>query len=220
MIKHISFDFWNTLYIGNPKFKQSRAEFLSSRYDLDVSTILSKISSVKNFCDKTSEHTLTAIGSELQYLHLLMSIGVQSKCIRPELNIITRIANALFIEHPPIPIIDWSELEKLKDKYSISISCNTGFISGQLIDRMLTITGVENYFDFTLFSDLIGHSKPSPLFAEQILIESEVEYFNEILHIGDNVNTDGKMCNYTLINYFQNPKDSIDLFQISNIVNE
>lgn len=220
MIKHISFDFWNTLYIGNPKFKQSRAEFLSSRYDLDVSTILSKISSVKNFCDKTSEHTLTAIDSEIQYLHLLMSIDVQPKYIRQELNIITRITNRLFIEHTPIAIINWSELEKLREKYSISISCNTGFISGQLIDRMLTITGVENYFDFTLFSDLIGHSKPSPLFAEQILIESKVKHFNEILHIGDNINTDGKMCDYTSINYFQNPKDSIDLSQISNIVNE
>jgi len=49
MINHISFDFWDTLYVGNPNFRIARAAYMRSVYGFDSAQVHTAVTKTKNF---------------------------------------------------------------------------------------------------------------------------------------------------------------------------
>ena len=213
-IKHVSFDFWDTLAVGNPDYIQKRAEFFSSKYDVDVESVKGAIKKVKSWCDMLSEQTLTTIPHDTQYLLILRELQIAST----ELPIILVNMERLFTEHPPKVIIPSSVLDKLDDDgKSISITCNTGLASGEWICDFL-YHATEMYFTFKYFSDENAYFKPNPRIVDWMVGHpcSNATEPREILHIGDNLATDGKLCELTGMQFVHFDKNKMNYYDIFN----
>lgn len=214
MIKHISFDLWDTLYKGNPQFHKLREEYLHEKFRVSETEVKSAIKKTKTLCDGTSEKTMWCIDSKTQLWHLLDNLGCASIKNAQEL---FEFTHTTFLNNIPRPTFTKDDLIGLKQSgLSISISCNTGLISGKTVRDMLIETDIYNLFDFCLFSDEIGYFKPNPFFMDMIISipNCKANHFEEVLHIGDNLNTDGYLCQLTGTNFYNNPKGSIDFTQI------
>jgi hypothetical protein len=84
-------------------------------------------------------------------------------------------------------------------KCAVSISCNTGLISGKMIEDFVSDSWLQYHFDFYYFSDQHTYSKPNPLVMQYMLDHRHcfANKSSEILHVGDNLQTDGKLCEIT-----------------------
>jgi len=216
MINHISFDFWDTLYIGDPNFRIARGSYIHSVYGFSSEQVHTAVTKTKNFCDVVSEKTMANVDTLTQCWHLLDNLGCAS--IQGAIDLANR-THEIFLENPPIPVFTLNELRDLKLKgVSISISCNTGLISGDSIVSMLKTSEVFDIFDYVLFSDHIGYFKPNPFFLKTVLDQPKcrARSFEEILHIGDNPNTDGLLCQFTNTNFLQVEKGNINFKDIHN----
>lgn len=214
MIKHISFDFWDTLYKVNPDFRKNRANYLQKNYGYSPEVIQSAVDATKKICDGTSERTMCTIDAVTQAWHLLNHLN----CATVENAIaLAKFTEIDFLENPPYQLYYPDQLVQLRNRgLTLSISCNTGLISGESIRTMLQKSGASDLFDFMLFSDEIGHFKPSPFFIQKVLDTCDAKSFEEILHVGDNPVTDGLMCEHTGTNFLLVDKKVFDFDKILN----
>jgi putative hydrolase of the HAD superfamily len=91
-----------------------------------------------------------------------------------------------------------STLQHLKDKTgsTFSLLSNTGFIKGATLRKVLVELKINNYFDFQLYSDEVGMSKPNPALFNLMLQNikqvnaSKDILLSDIIHIGDNPKAD------------------------------
>lgn len=213
-MKHISFDFWDTLYTGNPNFRINRASYIEKKFNRLPEIIHASVKKTKDFCDGTVERTMSNIDAKTQTWHLLESMGCATVQNVIELSEET---HRIFLHNPPIPTFSMRDLVSLKERgLSICISCNTGLISGDSIVEMLLNTGMYHVFDYVIFSDHIGYAKPNPLYMEEVKNHPncKADAFNHILHVGDNPNTDGYMCKLTGAKYIKNDRGHIDFSKI------
>ncbi|MGF6929200.1 FMN phosphatase YigB (HAD superfamily) [Chitinophaga sp. W2I13] len=108
--------------------------------------------------------------------------------------------DALVLKH--LPVIYCSEtvktLRRIKasSDSTISLLSNTAFIKGSTLRRVLQELELEHFFDFQLYSDETGMSKPNEkmfrLMLENVAIvrnDTAIPLSN-IIHIGDNVKAD------------------------------
>ena len=212
MIKHVSFDFRDTLYNGNPNFRVKRAEYIQKKYGHIPAVVHAAVEETKRLCDGTSEKTMSCISPLTQAWILLDNLGCPSIQGAIELADFT---DTVFLENPPVKIFDPKDIIALRNRgITVSISCNTGLIGCHSIIQMMKNTGSYDLFDFFLFSDHISYFKPSPFFMQRILDNSSADSVEEILHVGDNPNTDGYMCQLTGANYLQNKKGTLDFKEI------
>ena len=103
---------------------------------------------------------------------------------------------ALFFEHRP-QLTDPDVIPALhairEAGITVSILSNTGFILGASLRKMMPLLGLDNCFNFQLYSDELGSSKPSlHTFAELYRHAVEIRPLkkHEILHLGDNKKAD------------------------------
>jgi putative hydrolase of the HAD superfamily len=96
------------------------------------------------------------------------------------------------MNYPP-PLLNESILPMLQylknEGYTLNISSNTGYIEGSTMEATLKNLGILQYFDFCIFSDQIGLSKPSVDFYDKVHQRSGYKK-EEILHVGDNYKAD------------------------------
>ncbi|HQN01575.1 MAG TPA: HAD family hydrolase [Candidatus Hydrogenedentes bacterium] len=80
-------------------------------------------------------------------------------------------------------------LEAIHGKYKLAVVSDAIFTPGKYLRALLEKYHLYSYFDFFVFSDEIGHSKPHPS-----LFESVAEHFGvecaDIVHIGDRPHND------------------------------
>ena len=194
-IKHYSFDFWNTIAFSNPQFKKERAIYISEFFNLynkeeEINYAFSLIGEEYNFL---MESQLSIISPEALYLKLLKKL----KCNKEfDIKKIVEDIELLFLKYPPIIYSGFLNFLELIDSgnKTISITSNTAFISGNVIEKFLESIGLLNKFKFCLFSDRENYGKPhKSIFEKVYLKKKEFEpgiNLNEIIHIGDNLNTD------------------------------
>lgn len=196
MIKHISFDLWLTLIKSHPEFKEKRAIFLSREFNplnYSVKEIMQIIQNTDKACDRLNEMRGIKVPAELMYRRILLKLGLNQQQITDE--IVDKIKSTvydLFMKLRPL-FLNGSimpMLHSLKYQgYSLNLSSNTGFIEGLTVMEALKDLNISEYFNFFVFSDQIGISKPSPLFFEKVHSQTKLEK-TEILHVGDNYNAD------------------------------
>ena len=196
MIKHISFDLWLTLIKSHPEFKERRAKFLKKEFNpfsYSVKTIMEIVQDTDKVCDRLNEISGKKVPTEWMYRRILQKLGYDPKSISDDIIISIKLkVNDLFMNYQPeflnesiLPI-----LHILQDEgYRLNISSNTGFIEGNIIAATLKNLNISGYFDFCIFSDEIGASKPSSVFFDKVFEQTGLEKW-EVLHVGDNYKAD------------------------------
>lgn len=187
MINYVSFDFWNTLAIPNKDYAAARTEFLHSTFGIEKT----EYTKVKSHLDEYAWTNGLAVTPKVALSMLLP----YPKFSIVDLNKVYSSLEELFLKHPPI-ICDeiFEAISILKsNKINSCITSNTNFISGRTINRLLNRYSEFNFID-RIFSDIVGHSKPSfDMFDFTYNLakkNGDVNSREEVLHIGDSYECD------------------------------
>lgn len=190
---HYSFDFWNTIAFSNPTFKKERTNFiheiLEGKFKKEIiDEALSIIGKNYNSSIDNNEKTLTV--NEL-YLRVFEYIGVNQNL---DLENIKESIFDLFLKYPPSISENFiSYLNKLElNSVTISITSNTAFIPGFIIEKFLHQIDLHNKFSFCVFSDQEQVAKPNKKIFDIVLshLNNKIKSAIDILHIGDNLQAD------------------------------
>ena len=204
--QHYSFDLWLTLIRSNPLFKQERTNFFYQHFNLQHKTIEETafiFRQVDLMVNAVNEKTGKNIDADEMYL-MVISLLNDGKFPFQEIDmdlLEAEMENLLF-KHLPLVYCDQtrSALEHICNtgESTTSILSNTGFIRGKTLRKVLKELDLEQYFDFQLYSDEAGMSKPNPdffkLMLNQIAVirKTESTCLHKIIHIGDNQKADVK----------------------------
>lgn len=202
--KHYSFDLWLTLIKSNPSFKIKRTRFFYDNFNYSGKTLEEVgviFRQVDIMCNTINEKTGKNIDAEEMYLMVIMSMNNYSyPAIDIDLNsLLDEMEDLLFKNVPFIYSTETQNvLKEIKEAgdNTISILSNTGFIKGRSLRKVLKHLELDHFFDFQLYSDEEGMSKPNRnLF--QLMLNRIFEFNKEIktdlkdiIHIGDNPRAD------------------------------
>jgi len=192
-IKLISFDFWGTLYHNKPSLVEKQntviQQFLK-RASFD-DALLDKVSKAISFAWtkwdvlwKEEYRTLAVhdwLAIVLEYLEVELSEDFFTTCCS-ELQALLFTGNTK--EIPGVRPI----LESLYTHYKLSIISDTGIESGDYMRRLIRKDKLD-YFDYAVFSNEFGRSKPHSSLFNALLTYFQLEP-EEVVHIGDLRRTD------------------------------
>ncbi|MEO7767471.1 MAG: HAD family hydrolase, partial [Ferruginibacter sp.] len=202
--KHYSFDLWMTLIKSNPFFKTEKARYFYKNYNTkkkSVEEIMSIFRQVDLMCTAINEKTGKNIDSDEMHLIVISIMNDFDSCFANiDLCLLYDEMEVLLFNY--IPLVYSNEtlnsLDKLRQSNpcSFNISSNTGFIRGRTLRKVLTSLSLSPFFDFQLYSDEIGWSKPGSRFFDALLdgitgiaANKNID-LTDILHVGDNPNAD------------------------------
>lgn len=221
VIKHISFDVWNTLITPNKEYGKARTEAIARHFDVTLDEAKAAYKSCKKFLDSTAE--LVGFGMSVQNNWKLLEKTLGKS--RYDLDYIIDECDSLFKEFQPSFEQELKdELINLKNRgFTLSIKSNTNFISGKVLSSVLFDD--LDVFMFQHYSDIVEIAKPHHDFYELSFSELYNNHetrsieLSEILHIGDNNITDGK-CEVLgwKFQYVQNPQDLLNKLKSQEIV--
>lgn len=185
-IKTISFDLWNTLISGNPRFKKERSKYIQSFTDASLEEIDQAFKKVK----KDLDHAVEKFGVSFDPIDVYSKVLMILKIDTNHLKEIKYRCEQLFMEFPPhlIPYTK-EKLRKLSEKYELVISSNTMFVPGNVLRSILELLDIDKYFHHMFFSNELGVSKPHIEFFKHIHTKS-IGLIDEIIHVGDDTITD------------------------------
>jgi FMN phosphatase YigB (HAD superfamily) len=190
---HYSFDFWNTIAFSNPTFKKERTNFiheiLEGKFTKEIiDEAFSVIGKNYNSSIENNEETLTV--NEL-YLRVFEYIGVNQYL---DLEKIKEAIFDLFLKYPPSICENFiSYLNKLElNSVTISITSNTTFIPGFIIEKFLHQIDLLKKFSFCVFSDKEQVAKPNKKIFDIVLshLNNKIKSAIDVIHIGDNLQAD------------------------------
>jgi FMN phosphatase YigB (HAD superfamily) len=194
-IKHFSFDFWKTIAYSNPQFKRERIKYLSEYFSLtdkeeQINLAFTIIGDEYNFIQ---ENKSAIISPEDLYLKVFNQLGFNEEV---DVKKIQKDIEILFLKYPPNICQGFINfLELFDDKnITISITSNTAFVSGIVIQNFLESCNLLVKFKFCLFSDIENCAKPDKSIFDKVYkntkaIQPDIN-LSEIIHIGDNINSD------------------------------
>ena len=201
--RHYSFDLWLTLIKSNPAYKSARADIFHRDYNTlhksldEITTIFRRVDLM---CNAVNEKSGKNIDAEEMYLMVLVMINDAPAYIQSVDTARLYIKmEELVLKHLPL-IYDnetISVLSHLKEKgNTLNILSNTGFIKGSVLRKVLAELKMDSYFDFQLYSDEAGLSKPNTDFFKMMIAgakyasQPDAISLTDIIHIGDNPFTD------------------------------
>ena len=192
---HFSFDLWLTLIKSNPQFKSKRNLLFKDFFEVECA--IEKVNEVVRYydvlCNNINENTGLNIDTYEIYYLILNALNVKVNDIDTKrLNLFYKETELLFMEYKPqllFPKID-SLFDEIKAQgKTMNILSNTGFIKGYTFRKIIADYQLDQYFDFQIYSDEIGFSKPNhktfQLVYDQINSSKQL-IKKEVLHIGDN----------------------------------
>lgn len=188
MKKVISFDLWGTLIKSNPQYKEMRTLYLETITRKDKSEIENVLSRLKKDCDSRAEHLGIQMNIHAVYNILLNELGIHNL---QQINTAKLGIIQLFKTYPPIVIDNATRLLQLLryQDYRLIIASNNVMIPGTSMRTVLEDIGILQYFSGEVFSDEVGHSKPSIEFFKRVH-ERSATFASNIVHVGDNQLTD------------------------------
>lgn len=207
--QHYSFDLWLTLIRSNPLFKVKRTKYFHQQFNYQHKTIEEVafiFRQVDLMVNVVNEKTGKNIDADEMYF-MVISLLNEGMLLLQDINWIAleEEMESLLFEH--LPLIYGNETIKTlqhicqNGESTVSILSNTGFISGKTLRKVLKKLNLDSYFDFQLYSDEAGMSKPNPDFFKLMLHQiadirkTNQINLNQIIHIGDNEIADVKGAN-------------------------
>lgn len=207
IVSHVSLDFWNTIATGNPAYGGARDAFLAEKLNLPEIKVREVYRRLKDDADTAAELEGIGLSSSETYDRFMTEVGREGAYwydIRHGLE-------ALFFEHPPLVPDDVMDALGALQRAGIglSIGSNTNFMRGAILnDAVLSTFGVE--WDFQVFSDEVGRSKPHPHFWNVVAMRAATHTGaapDNVLHIGDNRICDGGCVDHGIqFAYTPNPQ--------------
>jgi putative hydrolase of the HAD superfamily len=201
LYQHYSFDLWFTLIKSNPLFKQQRSRIFHEQYNTwckpleEVERIFRQVDVMVNTINETTGKNIDA---EEMYLMVISLINDNKICLQDiDVQALYQQMETLLFEHMPLIYCDRTPevlafIKEHPDRTTNLLS-NTGFIKGVTLRKVLNYLGIDRYFDFQLYSDEVGLSKPNKAFFQLMLDEvallKNIEP-KQIIHIGDNPKAD------------------------------
>lgn len=199
MIKIISFDFWNTLFLGNDESAKKRTEYrveviynfaISKNIILEKSNIKKSIIKAWNYFEYIWLNLNRTLTTKELILFILNELSIKNFNFNELINLENNMASAILHYPPPftekeIPFI----LKNLSKDYKLAIISDTGFSHGSTLRKFLKLKGVLHYFEKFSFSDELNSSKPDSKVYFNILGNEKPEH---LLHVGDLLETDIK----------------------------
>ncbi len=213
--QHYSFDLWLTLIKSNPLFKKQRSKYFHQHFNfkqISLEEVEQKFRQVDVMCNAINERTGKNIDADEMYLMIISQINNNQINLHDiDIDLLYDKMEALVFDYLP-QVYDQdtiSLLAQLKDcGITTNILSNTGFIKGFTLRKVLQQLELAPYFDFQLYSDEAGMSKPNTAFFELMINQAQqlapVQLQN-IMHVGDNPKADVEGAlragvNATLIN--------------------
>ncbi|UTA66912.1 MULTISPECIES: HAD family hydrolase [Emticicia] len=218
LYKHYSFDLWLTLIKSNPDFKKERALFFYRNFNFSPKKSIEEIEKIFRhvdiICNAINEKTGKNIDADEMYLMVIYLINDGSAAFL-DINLEKLYQEMETLVFNYLPILYSNEtpeiLKRIKESNisTIGILSNTAFIKGQTLRRVLEKLQIAQYFDFQLYSDEVGLSKPNRSFFD-VMIQTAFDSHNEspiklndIIHIGDNPKADIEGGLLAGVNVFQ-----------------
>lgn len=177
-MKSVSFDFWGTLCVSNPKFRENQFKLLNQ---FDDSITFEYWVSQKNYYKKLADFEAETKGIHLDRLEL-------NKLIFPlwdtqKIEKFMFLSDELFVEYPPFNNLPLSFIEIIKSfDYILYVSSNTVFTSGSALSKVI-LDKFAIPKSNCKFSDEVGKAK-----IDKSMFDFEIQ---PKFHIGDNYKTDG-----------------------------
>jgi HAD superfamily hydrolase (TIGR01549 family) len=195
MLRAVTFDFWNTLYVdirGEDR-DQRRAELLREALaPLDLKPSPGALDdALKAGFDHFDavwlhEHRTPVCGEIVDAILAFLRAPL------PE-DVRARLVNdyeQVLLESPPEPMPGAVyTLPQLAERYHLAVICDTGYSPGSVLRRLLQRDGLLCYFEYLFFSNEHGMSKPDVCVFGHTLAELGVPA-PEAAHVGDIQRTD------------------------------
>lgn len=204
LYKHYSFDLWMTLIRSNPAFKPQRIRFFYdnfNHYGKTLEEVGIIFRQVDVMCNAINEKTGNNIDAEEMYLMVISAMNNYHYPLH-DVNVTALYAEMEILVFKYLPVLYCTQTPKvlcmLKQQSgdcSFSLLSNTAFIKGSTLRTVLKRMELNDYFNFQLYSDETGMSKPNrQLFKLMINTVQETRAkpidLKEIVHIGDNAKAD------------------------------
>ena len=202
--KHYSFDLWMTLIKSNPSFKKERALFFYEHFNKknkSIEEVERVFMQVDRMCNSINEQTGNNIDAEEMYLMVITIMNDYSIDFQnPDITKLYDEMEELTLKY--LPIIYCPETIKVLNTLkqsgdsTFSILSNTAFIKGKTLRKVLDKIELGSFFDFQLYSDELGLSKPNKKLFDVMLTtitdnrKGKQIDLKEIIHIGDNAKAD------------------------------
>jgi putative hydrolase of the HAD superfamily len=203
MIKAITFDLWDTIFIDDSDEPKRKAAGRLSKKEERRSLVLDFAGRHKDISEEfvnaiydTVDAAFRKVWHEQfvtwkvkERLELIFS-GLGVNLPEEEMDEIVKLHEEMELEFRPDFIEGVGDaLEELKKSYKLGVISDAIFSPGRVLRELLKGEGLLHYFDHFVFSDEIGSSKPQPVVFESAWRKFGVKP-EEMLHIGDREHND------------------------------
>jgi putative hydrolase of the HAD superfamily len=194
MIRLITFDFWNTLFVdrGEEIRNEMRKSFCLARLriyngqlqreDLDSAFEVAK----QEFEQQWQRFTASTMH---QY------VGTVARELKVEINSsdhdeLVHYFETVLLQHQPVLVPNAAEAVKAaKSRLKVGLVCDTGYSPGTTLRKIMEANGIASCFDAFSFSNETGYLKPRVETFAQILRHLNIRP-EQAVHIGDLEHTD------------------------------
>jgi putative hydrolase of the HAD superfamily len=195
MLKAVTFDFWNTLFVDVHGRDRERLRAGSLRAELETlghavpqTTLDDSLRAGFDFFDRVwvAEHRTPSCGELVD--SILAVLGARlPEAARERL---VRRFELLVLDLPPEPMPGAAyALPLLAERYRLAVVCDTGYSPGSVLRELLELNGMLAYFEYLYFSNEHGMSKPDVRVFQHTLAALDVRA-PEAAHVGDIQRTD------------------------------
>ena len=196
MIRAITFDFWNTLFVGvnagdlrRRKIKEVLGQAgLADIADITDPAIDRATAHAWREWDRVWIEDYRTFGAEEWVSLVLADLGISLN--QPERDVLVRAMATSGMQANP-PLVDGlvDLLPRLAQRFRLGVICDTGLSPGWMLRECMQTHGILRYFAHLTFSDWLGVSKPHPNAFLATLGRLDVAP-NQALHVGDYPRTD------------------------------
>jgi HAD superfamily hydrolase (TIGR01549 family) len=193
MIKAITFDLWDTVFVDDSDEPKRKAAGRPPKP-------IERRQLLKQYLDKHQAVPLDAAFKKVWYeQHITWSVRARLELIlnalgrtlpADEMKELVRLHEEMELEFRPDFAAGVQEaLKILHQKYRLAVISDTIFSPGRTLRKILQGGGLLDYFDVLIFSDEFGRSKPEPALFQAVCAELGIKC-TELVHIGDREHND------------------------------
>lgn len=203
MIKAITFDLWDTVFIddsdepkrkaaGKPAKAVERRQLVkqfADKHQHVPQEIVNAAYDAQDAAFRKVWHDLHITWSVKERLEMVLK-GIGVTLPEDELAELVRLHEEMELEFRPdfVPGVH-DAIKTLSEKYKLGVISDAIFSPGRSLRKLLEDEGLLQYFSTFVFSDEVGCSKPHECVFNAAKKGLGVE-FNEIIHIGDREHND------------------------------
>ncbi|HSE43352.1 MAG TPA: HAD family hydrolase [Acidobacteriota bacterium] len=194
MIRLITFDFWNTLFIDRDE---------EIRSEMRKSFALARLRRYKRRLRKDEvDHAFQAAQDEFEqqwqrYTASRMEVYVSTICRELKIEVkpddhkeIVDFFETVLLTHQPVLVPSAAvAIQSAKSRMKVGLVCDTGFSPGTTLRKIMDANGIASYFDSFSFSNETGYLKPRIETFGRVLNDLRIRP-EEAVHIGDLEHTD------------------------------